>query len=136
MSGHGYPERGGAVDEQIPYRAAVPSAAWATTVPSPIGAITVVQHGPTGGCDDFGAFVEASTAGGAANTVYTVVLPGIGGDVVTATFTTNAAGAGGTGVKNTRANDGKFAGEATGTVSANGTTVSVDYTIDCDGGKG
>jgi hypothetical protein len=112
---------------------AAPGAALADTVPSPIGSVTAGQYlGDY--CDDFGATVQVTVAGGLAGTAYTAQAPGqFSGPH---TFVTDGAGAGQTVLNNVVTPAGAISGVTQVAVTAAGTTVSVPATIHCESPKG
>src|SRR4051812_6676311 len=122
--------------------ALVPGAtALATTVPSSIGSVTAEQyHGNY--CDDFGADIEIAVAAGLPSTTYTAtytafVLSGSTHyEVHSATFTTNAAGDGSLVKLNTLTTTGGISGPSVATVTAAGTTVTVEFPIHCTSNQG
>jgi hypothetical protein len=116
--------------------------AWATTVPSPIGSITAEQYQGTS-CDDFGANIKIGVAGGLPNTTYSATYtafsvsdPSTYYEQVTTTFNADAAGNGSFVALNTRTPDGRSIGTSSATVTAAGTTVTVDFPIYCRGNQG
>ena len=118
------------------------AAARATTVPSPIGSITAEQYQGTS-CDDFGANIKVGVAGGLPNTTYSATYtafsvsdPSTYYEQVTTTFNADAAGNGSFVALNTRTPDGRSVGTSSATVTAAGTTVTVDFPINCPGNKG
>lgn len=118
------------------------AAAWATTVPSPIGSITAEQYQGTS-CDDFGANIEIGVAGGLPNTTYSATYtafsvsdPSTYYEQVTTTFNADAAGNGSFVALNTRTPDGRSVGTSSATVTAAGTTVTVEFPIFCRGNQG
>ena len=107
--------------------AAAPAPAMADTSVTPIGTLTATQA--DGPCNDLGAVVHLSVAGGFANTQYTGSTDAV---ATPASFTTNAAGAGTGSLQNVRP-VGAWTGTATVTVSTNhdGQTATVAVQIAC-----
>jgi hypothetical protein len=111
---------------------AVPAAASADTVPSSIGTVSAEQYlGDY--CDDFGATVQVTVAGGLATTTYTA--KGLGALSGPGTFVTDGAGAGNGILHNVTATTG-LSGTTQITVTAAGTSVVVPATIHCESPKG
>jgi hypothetical protein len=109
------------------------SPASADTVESPIGTVTAGQYLGVY-CDDLGAHVRVTVSGGLAGTPYTATGSGVWAP--TATFVTDAGGAGLTDLHSVNIPGGNGVGTAVITVTAAGTTVAVPAAINCPGNKG
>lgn len=105
----------------------------ADTVASPVGTVTAEQYQGTY-CDDLGAHVRVTVTAGTPGASYTA--SGSGFWHPTASFVTDASGAGLVDLHNVRTSSGSGVGTAAITVNTAGTTVSVAATINCPGQKG
>lgn len=106
--------------------------AHAETATTPVGVITATQR--PGPCNDFGAVVGVSVAGGFANTPYTVTGSAYSAP---AAFTTNDFGAGSGQVQNVKPDAaGSWTGNATITFLAGDETGTVQVYITCTDLKG
>ncbi|GAA2552113.1 hypothetical protein GCM10010435_22920 [Winogradskya consettensis] len=114
-----------------------PVAASADTVQSPIGTVTAEQYLGVY-CDDLGAHVRVTVAGGLPGTSYAAT--GIGVFSGTSTFVTDGTGAGFTDLHNVWVHPEGGVTDGVGvtqvTVGAGSTVITVPAAINCPGQKG